>query len=128
MAEPMIGIRISQAALYLYAMLGAGLFFAAAYIGIVWWQVRGLRGILLMILFFALSVICSGNLWLHTGNARIPTDVIVAIQRSQWVTILFATLMLADLYAAAHNDHRSLTTRSYLWFKRASKEREHEQT
>lgn len=120
----MIVIDRSVVVMEIYLALFAVFFFAAWYTAAIWREVGGLRGLAMLILFAGLALICSASAWLHGDyDALISVDVIVIILRWFWLPVALAALVMADLYAADHNDHRSLTTRSYLWFKRLGKTR-----
>lgn len=98
-------------------------FFGASYTGQVWREVRGLRGMALTVLQASIGVIASLMAMIVSDQALIPALYAgIGIRTVVWIMVL-AMLVLADFYAADHNDHRSLTTRSYLWFKSLSKER-----
>lgn len=106
-------------ALQIYWFLIATLlYFGAGYLWQVWWQVRGIRGLALATAMTCGGIItsCFGILQSHQA---IVSDVwLLAIHRACWWPLLLSGLVLADLYASDHNDHRSVTTKVYLYYKR----------
>lgn len=112
-------------AVWFYTVVGAAFIFAATYSGIVWMQVRGLRGLLMVMLYLGIAINAFTVVWFAAGSARIDTQVIVALARASLALAAVAGLGVADRYAASMNSHRALTTILYLWFIRISKERGH---
>lgn len=99
-------------------VLASLLYFAAGYIGLVWVQVGGVRGLAIMTSLACGAIICSCFGILQSHQAIVPDVYLLAIHRTAWWPMMFSGLLLADIYAADHNDHRSLTTKVYIAFKR----------
>lgn len=97
--------------------------FAATYTWLIWWQVRGIRGCALATAETCMALIAWCLALITADRTLVPPIVAMIIFRAGVWPIALGFLVLADLYASDHNDHRSLTTRSYLWFKSLSKER-----
>lgn len=91
---------------------------AAAYVACVWWQVRGIRGLALIVALLCLMVISSSFAGLHSEQSMVPVWLLAATERAVWWPMLLAVAVLADLYAADHNSHRALTTILYLRWER----------
>lgn len=81
-------------------------------------QLGGIRGTAMAILFTGSAVNTAGFALLLSHNTIISNLVVGAVVTAVWWPILLAAIVLADLYAADRNGHRSFTTRSYQWFKR----------
>lgn len=94
------------------------LYFGAGYLWQVWAQVRGVRGMALATGLTCGAIICSCFGILQSHQALVPDAWLLAIHRAAWWPMMMSGLLLADLYAADHNDHRSLTTRIYIAYKR----------
>lgn len=99
-------------------ILASLLYFAGGYIGLVWMQVGGVRGLALVTAFLCGAIICSCFGILQSHQAIVADVWLLSIHRAAWWPMMFSGLLLADLYAADHNDHRSLTTKGYIAFKR----------
>jgi hypothetical protein len=69
-------------------------------------------------LFTGLGFTTAGFALLLSHNAIVSAYVVGAAVTAMWWPMLLAATVLADLYAADRNGHRSFTTRSYLWFKK----------
>lgn len=101
-------------------VLATGLFgFLGTFALGVWIEVKGIRGIAMVALAYCLMVLCMVMSAIRAGHAAlIPRDILTLIIRAVFPIMLLSVAVIIDLWAADHNDHRSLTTRSYLWFKR----------
>lgn len=102
--------------------------FGASYLWMVWWQVKGIRGLALSVALTCGAIISSCFGILQAKQAIVPDIYLLVIHRAAWWPLMLSGLLLADIYAADHNDHRSLTTRTYLWFKRVTKSRDEHDT
>lgn len=100
--------------LTLAALAAAG----AAYVSCVWWSVRGVRGLALVVALCCLAVIASCFAGLHSHQSMIPVWLLAATERALWWPLLLALGVLIDLYASDHNSHRALTTILYLRWER----------
>lgn len=99
------------------------LYFGAGYLWLVWAQVKGVRGLALATALTCGAIIASCFGILQSQQPLIPDFWLLVVHRAAWWPLTLAGLLLADLYAADHNDHRSLTTKSYLWFKSITRSR-----
>lgn len=109
--------------IWLFTLTGAAFCFATVYSFAVWWQVRGLTGLMQIFLFTALAYIAFTTAWFYSPDPRVNLIWVVALQRAAWGVSALASLVLADSYAASRNSHRALTTKLYIWFQRLSEER-----
>lgn len=102
--------------------LMCGIFaFLAAYTWLIVREVGGIRGVALATLFTSAAITCGGFGLLLAHNPLVSGYVIGAVITAAWWPALLAAIVLADLYAADKNSHRSFTTRSYLWYQRMIK-------
>jgi uncharacterized membrane protein YjjB (DUF3815 family) len=108
---------ISGIQLYWF-ILASLLYFGAGYIGMVWSQVGGVRGLALATSLLCGAIICSCFGILQSHQALVPNVWLLAIHRAAWWPLMLSGLLLADMYAADHNDHRTVTTKLYESFKR----------
>lgn len=109
--------------LWYWVILASVFTFGAAYTWLVWWQVRGIRGMALGTMQSCMALIASMMAMIAADAPLVsPLAAVITIRIGVWV-VAFAALVLSDIYAADHNDHRSLTTITYLWWKRLAKER-----
>lgn len=90
----------------------------AAYVAAVWWSVRGVRGLAMIVALVCLMVISSCFAGLHSHLSMVPVWLLAATERAAWAPLLLALAVLADLYASDHNSHRALTTSLYLRWER----------
>lgn len=111
-----------QGAIVAWSIMSAIFGFLAAYMWLIVWEVGGIRGTAMAILFTGCAVTTAGFGLILSHNALIPGYVAGAIVSAVWPPMLLASIVLADLYAADRNGHRSFTTRSYLWFKRRTQD------
>lgn len=105
-------------------LLATVLFVSATAIWWVWWQVRGLRGAALGVIATALAVIATCMSIILSDDAIVSTRAASVMIRVLIGPIALAVFVLSDTYAANHNDHRSLTTKGYMWFKSLRKEKD----
>lgn len=105
-------------AVILWSLLAAIFTFAGSYAALVWSQVGGLRGLALVVNAFTVAIVCAGFALLLSATSAISTETVGVIVTTAFYPLVFSTLVLVDIYAADHNDHRSITTITYLWFKR----------
>lgn len=96
--------------------------FLATYLWLIVIEVGGIRGTAMAVLFSGMAINTAGFALLLSQSTIVPGAVIGAIITATWWPILLAAIVLADLYAADRNGHRSFTTRSYFWFKRVTKD------
>lgn len=96
------------------------LYFGAGYLWLIWWQVGGIRGLALATALTCGGIITSCFGILQSHQAIVDDVWLLAIHRAAWWPLLLSGLILADIYAADHNDHRSVTTKIYLWYKRVT--------
>jgi hypothetical protein len=108
---------------WFFSLVGAAFCFSAVYSAAIWWQVRGLTGLMMMFLFGSLAWLAFTTIWLYSPTTRINLLLVIALQRAGWAVAALSALVIADGYAASRNSHRALTTRLYLWFIRISEER-----
>lgn len=96
------------------------LYFGAGYLWQVWFEVKGVRGLALSTALTCGAIIASCFGILQSHQALVPDFWLIAIHRTAWWPLTMSGLLLADVYASDHNDHRSVTTKIYLWFKRTT--------
>lgn len=84
-------------------------------------QLGGIRGTAMATIFTCAAVTTTGFALLLSHAAIVSSLVVGAVVTAAWWPILLASIVLADLYAADRNGHRSFTTRSYLWFVRVTR-------
>lgn len=96
--------------------------FCAAYTWQIVREVGGIRGTALATMCTCLAVICScfGLILAHLD--WLPSFLLGALVTAAFPPIVFAALVLCDLYSSDRNGHRSFTARSYLWYKRVTKD------
>lgn len=116
----MIEVVASSTVQLWYLFCGFVLAFLTGWAGWVWWQVSGVRGAMLMVLFASLAVVCLSLSILHANDPRIPVIWVLAVSRGAWAPAVVSALVWCDLYYADHNGHFSYTTRSYTWYKRVT--------
>lgn len=109
-----------------WSMMTAVFAFLATYTWLIVYEVGGIRGTAMATLFTGMAVNTAGFALLLSHSAIVSGVVIGAIVTAAWWPIMLAAIVLADLYAADRNGHRSFTTRSYLWFKRMTKGKDNE--
>ena len=98
----------------LLASVGLG---GATYVALAWAHAqRGIRGAALLVTLACVSVIAASFSALHVRMGPVAAGWLVAVERALWWPLLFALLVLVDLYAADNNGHRAITTRLYLWW------------
>lgn len=90
-------------------------------LALIVFEVGGIRGTALSTLFLCCAVTTSGFGLLLSHQTTIAAHVIGAVITTSWWPMVLASLVLADLYAADRNSHRSFTARSYLWYERTLK-------
>jgi hypothetical protein len=98
----------------------------ATYLWLIVWEVGGIRGTAMAILFSCLAVTTTGFALLLSHATIISSLVVGAVVTAAWWPILLSSIVLADLYAADRNGHRAFTTRTYLWYKRVTEGKEHD--
>ena len=109
----MMGLEV-----WYWAALSALAAGGATYVLLVWWQVRGIRGLALGTAMICLTLIAASFAALHGRQTLIPTPLLVAVERSMWWPLLLSLLVIIDFYASSSNSHRALTTILYLRYQR----------
>jgi hypothetical protein len=101
-----------------WAVIAALALGGAAYVWLVWRQVRGLRGLAMLVALLCVVVIavCFGGL--HNRPGYIPTVWLLMVERAAWWPLLLSLLVLVDLYASDHGEHRAITTILYRRWER----------
>lgn len=94
--------------------------FCAAYTWQIVYEVGGIRGTAMATMFTSLAIICSCFGLILADQDWISGFVLGAIITSAFPPIVFASLVLADLYSSDRNGHRSFTARSFAWYKRVT--------
>jgi len=100
--------------------------FCATYTWRIVQEVGGIRGTALATMCTALAIVCTCFGLILAKQDLIPNFLLGAIVTAAFPPILFAALVLCDLYGADRNGHRSFTARSYLWYKRVTKDEREE--
>lgn len=101
--------------------LASALFaFCAAYTWQIVREVGGIRGTAIATMFTCLAIICSCFGLILADQDWIPNFFLGAIVTAVFPPIVFAALVLTDLYAADRNGHRSYTARSFNWYQRVT--------
>lgn len=101
-------------------MFGLGIFALS-----IWFQVRGIRGMALATLALSLSLLTTFLAWETAGVfARVSQQLVAMGIRAVFPVLVLSVGVLIDIWAADHNDHRSVTTITYQAFKRMTQERE----
>lgn len=107
-----------------WMMLSAGFFFLGIFAFAIWLQVGGIRGMSLSTLALGLGLLTTLLGMIRAGEAaRIPPEVITIGIRAIFPIMFLAIAVLVDAWSASVNDHRSITTITYHWFKRLGIER-----
>src|SRR5688572_8851823 len=101
----------------IWSLMTAVFVFLATWTWLLVFQLGGIRGTAMATLFTCSAITTAGFALLLSHNAIVSSWVVGAVVTAVWWPILFAAIVLADLYAADRNGHRSFTTRFYLWFK-----------
>jgi cytochrome bd-type quinol oxidase subunit 2 len=114
----MIGIPRSDMMMLVWLALAALLWFGASFALLTWRQVRGVRGLALATAMASAALIASMTGVMHSPQVVVPFSVLLAVQRAGWGPLTLGLLVLSDLYAADHNNHRAVTTILYLRWDR----------
>lgn len=101
-----------------WSVMTAVFAFLATWTWMLVFQLGGIRGTAMATLFTGSAITTAGFALLLSHSAIVSSYIVGAVVTAAWWPIMFAAIVLADLYAADRNGHRSFTTRSYLWFKR----------
>lgn len=101
-----------------WTLAGIVLVFLASWIWLIVREVGGIRGTALATLLSCLAILFFCFALLLSKESRIPHALIGVIATVVCCPMPVAAFVLADLYSADRNNHRSFTTRSYLWYKR----------
>lgn len=104
--------------MWFYLVTAMVLAFAAAYVWFIWVQVSGIRGAMTGVLLTSFCFMALLLSAMHSPDPHVSQRVLVALFRAMWPPALVAAVIVADCYAADHNDHLTFTTRSYHWYKR----------
>lgn len=103
----------------------AVMLFFAAWIWQIVIEAGGLRGTAMATLFTCLSILFACFALLLHDDPRISKFIVGMVATAVCAPMPFSAFILADLYAASRNNHRSFTARSYGFYKRlTSDERE----
>lgn len=94
--------------------------FCAVYTWQIVLEVGGVRGTAMATMFTSLAVICTCFGLILADQDWVSGFVLGAIVTAAFPPIVFAALVLVDLYASDRNGHRSYTARSYGWYKRVT--------
>lgn len=116
-----------------YIAVSMVLMFLGSWMWLVWWKLRGMRGMLTAIMLTSLSIIvgCQGALqtadlpWIN--DTHVAEWIILVIARTMWAPVMVSGILTVDIYLADNNEHRALTTILYLWYikQRARRGMEH---
>lgn len=87
--------------------------FCATWIWQIVHEAKGLFGTALATIFTCLAVVCVCFGFILMRQPWVPSWVLGAIVSAVFPPMVFAALILTDLYAASRNSHRSFTSRSY---------------
>lgn len=68
--------------IWLFTLIGAMFCFATVYSFAIWWQVRGLTGLMQCFLFAALAYIAFTTSWLYSPDPRVNLLWVLALQRA----------------------------------------------
>lgn len=96
--------------------------FCAVYVWQIVHEVGGIRGTALATMCTCLAIICTCFGLILAKQEWIPSFLLGAIVTAVFPPIVFAALVLCDLYASDRNGHRSFTARSFLWYKRVTRD------
>lgn len=110
-----------------WMVASAAMLFFAIWILLIVLEVRGLRGAALATLFFCIGTLFGCFALLLHEAPHISKTVVGVIATAVCMPIPWAAFILADLYSADRNSHRSFTARSYNWYKRVTKSEPEEQ-
>lgn len=103
--------------------LASALFsFCAVYVWLIVFEVGGIRGTALATMCTCLAVICTCFGLILAKQTWIPNFLLGAIVTAAFPPIVLSVLVLCDLYGSSRNGHRSFTARSYLWYRRMTKD------
>lgn len=117
-----------QGAVVMWSLSAAIFAILAAYLWLIVLELGGLRGAMMAVLFTGCTITCLGFAVILSHTALIPGYVAGAIVSSAWPPMVIAAIILCDLYAADRNSHRSFTAKSYIWFKRVTKDDKEDRT
>lgn len=115
----------SDPVMTMWFLVSAGFGFLALFALRVWLDIKGIRGLAMVTLALSCALLSMLLGVAHSPTARIPWPLILIGLRPLFLLILLSVGVIIDLWAADHNDHRSLTTITYQWFKRLTKEQDH---
>jgi hypothetical protein len=115
---------LSDPILVMWFGISAGFFFVGIFALAIWFQVHGVRGLALATLALCLGLLSSLLGIVRAGEAaRIPPEITMIGIRCVFPAMFLSMAVIVDIWAADHNDHRSVTTITYQWFKRLTRER-----
>ncbi|MCC6454177.1 MAG: hypothetical protein IT328_04490 [Caldilineaceae bacterium] len=115
-------LLFGQGAVVMWSFAAAVFGALAAHMWLIVWEVGGIRGTSMGILFSGCAITAAGFAAILSHSPMLPGYVMGAIISAVWPPMLLASFILADIYAAERNSHRALITKIYLWFKRESEQ------
>jgi hypothetical protein len=101
-----------------WAVTSTIFFFLASYTWLIVYDVGGIRGTAMATVFTGLAIVTGCFGMILSGQTLVPNFVWGALITMAFPPVVLACIVLADLYAADKNSHRSFTARSYLWYER----------
>lgn len=105
-----------------WVILSVMMLFFASYIWLIVREVGGIRGTAMATLFTSLSVLFACFALLLSADSLIPHWLVGIIATTVCWPMPVCAFVLTDLYAADRNNHRSFTARSFMWYKRVTKD------
>lgn len=104
-------------------MVGSvAMFFFASWLWQIVREVGGLRGTVMATLFTCLGILFACFALLLHDDPRISKLLVGVVASMVCAPMPFAAFVLADLYAADRNNHRSFTAHFYRWYKRITED------
>ena len=122
MTEMATGL-LDDPVMVMWFLVAAGFGFLAGFALRVWVDVGGIRGLATVTLMASCGLLAMLLGVAHSPYARIPWEIILVLLRPLFTLMLLSAMVIVDIYGSDHNDHRSVTTIIYQWFKRMTYER-----
>lgn len=110
-------------AMVIWFVMSAIFLFLATWTWLLVRDVGGIRGTALATLFTCSAITTSGFGLLLSHQTIVANWVVGAMVTATWWPMLLASIVLCDIYASDRNNHRSFTTRSYLWYQRMTRDK-----
>lgn len=110
-------------AMVIWFVMSAIFLFLATWTWMLVYQIGGIRGTAMATIFTCSSITTSGFGLLLSDQTLVSSLVVGAMVTAAWWPMLFASIVLCDVFAADRNSHRSFTARAYLWYQRVTRDK-----